>query len=116
VRILHGLDCILGGESSHYQSQFAIGRRLNGQAINAQDVLRSVCAAAVHFYDELDVFQHFGVPSLVLERSSAEICLAAHANLELTSTRIASSSRGNPRLIRRAFAQISPQDGEKSFR
>jgi hypothetical protein len=63
MRILHGLDRIFGSESAHHQGQLAIGCRLDGQPINAQDILRSVRATAVHFNHKLDVFHHFGVPS-----------------------------------------------------
>ena len=53
--ILHRLNRIFRCESPHDQGQLTVGRRLDGEPVNPQHVLRSV-SAAVHFHNKLDVF------------------------------------------------------------
>ena len=57
--ILHNLDGVFGRESAHSQRELFVGCGLNGTAVDAQNVLRSSGAAAVHFYQELGIFHGF---------------------------------------------------------
>src|SRR5271155_257820 len=56
VGILHRLNRVFRGESSHHESQLAVGCGLDRRLIDPQDVLRSVGTAAVYLNDKLDVF------------------------------------------------------------
>jgi len=63
VRILHRFDRVFRRKSAHYQSQLAVGGRLDGKPVNPEDVLRSVSTAAVDFHNKFYIFSWF-LPSL----------------------------------------------------
>jgi hypothetical protein len=77
VGILHGLDCVFGSKSTHYESQLAVSGGLDGKAINAQDILRSMGSATVYFHNKLNIF-HGPFPFLPIRFPLAMQALANH--------------------------------------